>query len=113
MYIIKKIANANGSRPPMQTWENTKLPSGYALCPDEFYNVFYSTTPAGFVNITVKDNVVTSMAVNQEALDAYIASLPEPEPEPEPVPESDEGDEAITWNELAQAYSEGVNSLDE
>ncbi len=109
MYIVKQIANADGSRPPIQTWSLDTPPKGYAICPDEFMEVFYSTDPAGFVNIIMENDVVTSMDVNQEALDAYIASLPEPEPTPEP----DEGDQPVTWNDLAQAYQEGVNSLDE
>lgn len=109
MYIIKQIAHENGSRPPMQSWGKETTPEGYVLCPNKFFEVFYSTTPAGFVNITIENDVVTSMEVNQEALDAYLASLPEPEPAPEP----DEGDQPVTWNDLAQAYNEGVNSLDE
>lgn len=109
MYIIKKNPNIDGSRPPIQTWSKDIPPTGYAVCPEEFYTVFYSTTPAGFVTITVEDDVVTSMEINQEALNAYLASLPEPEPEPVP----DEGDDPVTWNDLAQAYQEGVNSLDE
>lgn len=90
MYIIKLIANDNGSRPALQTWSRTTPPKGYAICPEEFYEVFYSTTPAGFVNITVENDVVTSMEVNQEALDAYLASLPDPEPEVEPEPSADD-----------------------
>lgn len=61
----------------MQMWDGETAPEGYALCPDEFFAIFYSTTPAGFVNITVEDGVVTAMEVNQEALDTYLASLPE------------------------------------
>lgn len=90
MYIIKLNANDNGSRPALQTWNYTTPPEGYAICPDEFYEVFYSTSPAGFVNITVENNVVTTMEINQESLDAYIASLPETEPEVEPEPSADE-----------------------
>lgn len=90
MYIIKKIANTDGSRPPIQSWNHEVLPNGYAVCPDEFIDVFYSTDPAGFVNIAVENDVVTSMEVNQEALDAYLASLPEPEPIPEAEPTADE-----------------------
>ena len=74
MYIIKKTANENGSRPPLQTWTKQNLPNGYAICPDEFYSVFYSTSPAGFVNITVDNDIVTSMEVKQASLDEYIAS---------------------------------------
>jgi hypothetical protein len=83
MYIIRIKANANGSRPALQTWSRETPPEGYAVCPDEFFSVFYSTEPAGFVNITVENDVVTVMAVNEEALDAYIASLPEPVVTPE------------------------------
>ena len=43
---------------------------------------FYSTTPAGFVNITVEEQegikYVASIEVNQEALDAFKATLPDP-----------------------------------
>ena len=85
MYIIKKIENADDSRPPLQTWNHKTLPSGYSVCPDEFYEVFYSTDPAGFVNITVENDVVTSMEVNQEALDAYLENNPKEETESEPT----------------------------
>lgn len=89
MYIIKKIADENGSRPPLQTWSTPKIPEGYAVCPDEFHEVFYSTTPAGFVKITIEENVVMAMEVNQDALDAYLASMPEPEPRQRPVSPTD------------------------
>ena len=55
---------------------------GYAWITDEQKNIFYSTTPAGFVNITVEEQegikYVSSIEVNQEALDAYKATLPDP-----------------------------------
>lgn len=84
MYIIQVEPNPSGSRPGLQEWRNNTIPQGYAICPEKFYDIFYSTNPAGFVNIsTIKDTVV-EMTVNQEALDNYIANLPEPEPTPEP-----------------------------
>jgi hypothetical protein len=83
MYIIRIKANANGSRPTLQTWAHETPPEGYAICPDEFLPVFYSTDPAGFVNIEVEGDVVTAMEVNDEALNEYIASLPEPVVTPE------------------------------
>lgn len=105
MYIILIDAYENGSRPALQLWNDSPAPFGFALCPDEFYDIFYSTEKVcGFVNITVEDNIVTSMTVNQEALEAYIASLPEPEPEPEPV-------EDVNYNDLAAAIIEGVNEI--
>ena len=91
MYIIKLEASPNGSRPPLQSWDrNNIVPDGYAVCPEEFAEIFYSTSPAGFVNITVdlETRTVTSMAVNQEALDSYVASIPEPE-KPQPTPQDD------------------------
>lgn len=85
MYIIKIEATPSGSRPPLQRWNAPTAPEGYALCSDDFYEVFYSTNPAGFVNIVVEDGAVTEMTINQEAIDNYLANLPEPEdviPEP-------------------------------
>ena len=82
MFIIRIEANANGSRPPMQSWNSATAPEGFALVTDAQKDVFYSTTPAGFVNITVKEEngakVVDTIEVNQEALDAYKATLPDP-----------------------------------
>ena len=82
MFIIKIEANANGSRPPMQSWNSDTAPEGFALVTDAQKDVFYSTTPAGFVNITVKEEngvkVVDTIEVNQEALDAFKATLPDP-----------------------------------
>lgn len=85
MYIIKIEAAQSGSRPPLQRWRATTAPEGYALCSEDFYKVFYSTNPSGFVNIVVEDGEVTEMTVNQEAIDNYLANLPEPKeivPEP-------------------------------
>lgn len=89
MYIITLDTFADGSRSPMQTWDYPTLPNGYAFCPDEFYGVFYSTTPAGFVDITIDGDTVTAMTVNQAALDAYIAANP-PQPEADPEPTADD-----------------------
>lgn len=89
MYIVMKEPFEHGARPALQSWDGQVAPDGFALCPDEFHEVFYSTNPAGFVEIEVEDNVVVSMKVNQVALDAYLESLPdlphEPEPDPEPT----------------------------
>lgn len=82
MFIIRIEANPSGSRPPMQSWNGATPPEGYALATDAQKDVFYSTTPAGFVNITVKEEngakVVDTIEVNQEALDAFKATLPDP-----------------------------------
>lgn len=81
MNIIQINANENGGRPPMQSW-NSAPPVGYALVPDTLdTSVFYDFM--GFVTLELDGNTVTAMTGNQEALDAYKASLPEPvEPHP-------------------------------
>ena len=107
MKIIPLIANESGSRPPLQDWEYPTLPEGYAWCPDDFVEVFYSTNPAGFVNITVENETVTEMTINQEALDAYIAEHPD-QPEDDPEPETVEG---ANYDELAAAIQEGGNEV--
>lgn len=82
MYIIQIEANSSGSRPPLQFWSGETPPEGYAFLTDEQKDVFYSTIPAGFVNITVEERegakYVNTIAVNQEALDAFKATLPDP-----------------------------------
>lgn len=80
MYIIMLEPYESGARSPLQTWGLPTLPEGYAWCPDEFYGVFYSTSPAGFVNITVEGDTVTAMEVNRAAYEAYVAENPPAEP---------------------------------
>ena len=81
MYIIQIEASPSGYRPPLQSWNIESLPEGYAWITDEQKNIFYSTTPAGFVNITVEEQegikYVSSIEVNQKALDAFKATLPD------------------------------------
>ena len=82
MFIIRIEANPSGSRPPLQSWNGATPPEGFAFLTDAQKDVFYSTTPAGFVNITVEEQegvkYVASIEVNQEALDAFKATLPDP-----------------------------------
>lgn len=106
MRIIKLTANENGARPGLQSWTGDTLPDGYAVCPEEFAKTFYSTSPAGFVNITVADNTVVEMTINQEALDAYVAENPE-QPDTEPEPASGNA----SYDDLAAAITEGVNMV--
>ena len=80
MYIILRKPYENGARPPVQTWDYPTLPDGYAWCPDAFYETFYSTSPAGFVHITIEGDTVTAMEVNYEAYEAYVAANPPGEP---------------------------------
>lgn len=76
MNIIQINANENGGRPPMQSWHG-EPPAGYALVPDTLdTSVFYNFM--GFVTLELDGSTVTAMTGNQEALDAYKASLPKP-----------------------------------
>ena len=85
MNIIQISANENGGRPPMQSW-NGAPPAGYALVPDTLdTSAFYNFM--GFVTLELDGSTVAAMTGNQEALDAYKASLPEPV---EPPPTTDE-----------------------
>lgn len=81
MNIIQINANENGGRPPMQSLHGAP-PAGYALVPDTLdVSAFYDFM--GFVTLELDNVTVTAMTGNQEALDAYKASLPEPvEPPP-------------------------------
>ena len=84
MNIIQINANENGGRPPLQSWHG-EPPAGYALVPDVLdVSVFYDFM--GFVTLELDGGTVTAMTGNQEALDAYKASLPEPAA-PEPTTE--------------------------
>lgn len=95
MHIIEIAPLDNGAHRNQNGGINT-VPEGWAVIPENMD--IPETFP--FVNIEVKNGIVTSMTAGE---------MPEPEPyEPEPV---DEGDQPVTWNELATAYTEGVNSI--
>ena len=80
MNIIQINANENGGRPPLQSCQGA-MPAGYALVPDTLdVSAFYDFM--GFVKLELDGGTVTAMTGNQEALDAYKASLPEPTPLP-------------------------------
>lgn len=77
MRIIEIIALSNGAHNNQTidgvTPDTFHIPDGWAVIPDTM--TIPGTFP--FVNITVKDGVVTSMTAG---------TVPEPEPEPEPAP---------------------------
>ncbi len=77
------------------------VPKGWAVIPDD---MVCENFPFGEVTAEEIDGVMT--VTNWVA-----GEIPEPEavPEPESVPDTDD----ITWDALAEAYSEGVNSIDE
>jgi hypothetical protein len=74
MIIICSLANENGYRPPLQTWEQSKPPINFAVVPENIdTSVFYEYN--GFVVIeTEKINekiTVTSMKPNIEAWETW------------------------------------------
>lgn len=98
MRIVEINALPNGAHRNQTTDSLLLIPEGWALIPEEME--IPSTFP--FVNIEVEDGVVTAMTEG-------VVPEPEPIPDPEPTPDTDE----VTWEALAKAYEEGVNSIDE
>lgn len=94
--MIEVIALDNGAH-RNQTYHR-KLPDGWAIIPDDME--IPETFP--FVDVTAENGVVVSMT-------AGVVPEPEPSPEPDPEPET----ETSIYDELAAAYMEGVNSIDE
>ena len=88
MYI-RKNPNSSGAYPAPQ--------SNYA---EEFLEVFFQYN--GFVLIEHDGTQVTGISPKTEAWEKWKASLP-PDPEPDPDP--------VTWDALAEAYREGVESV--
>lgn len=89
MYIIQIKPSESGARPPLQSWDSSNQPEGYAFCTEEQKDVFYSSTPGGFVDVKFKKvdgyQVVDTIEVNQAAVDKWIEEhpiLPELDPEP-------------------------------
>lgn len=105
MYIIKSTPNGSGGYPALQSWSSINLPEGNYFCPDEFYDTFYpeGKRGAGFVTYTVEDDTVTSMAWNDEAYNAWVATLP---PEPDPVEQAIEAKN----NQLSSTCQQKINA---
>ena len=81
MKYIRQTPNESGSFPALQD----KPAPGLLAFPEEFVAVFYPAAKecAGCVAIEHDGKTVTACEWNEEAYQAYIASLPEPvEPEP-------------------------------
>lgn len=83
------IPTADGMCNGVQSWNGDIPPSGYAFIPAEFISVFYSTSPAGFITVTVENNTITTMTINTEAYEAWKAAHPAPEPKPKRTTVSD------------------------
>lgn len=98
MRLIEIVAHENGGHRNQTINTIIPVPEGWAVIPDEME--LPSSYP--YVDIEVEDGVVTAMT-------AGVRPIPKPIPDPEPIPDTDE----VTWEALAKAYEEGVNSLDE
>lgn len=82
MYIIQKEKNGSGGYGPLQSWTSDECPDTCWFYPDELFNEFYRSDKrvAGFVNIEVDEasKIVTNVVWNDEAYNAYVATLPDP-----------------------------------
>ena len=73
MRILKKTAAADGSRPPMQSWDGGVLPEGYAWVPEALDDGRFEAAN-GFVTVTVDgENTVTAMEEHTAAREAWLA----------------------------------------
>lgn len=82
MYIISTTPNGSGGYSALQSWTSQKCPDTHYFFPDEFFSEFYKADKqcAGFVTYEVDDEtrIVTSCTWNDEAYNAYLATLPPP-----------------------------------
>lgn len=103
MYYIKSEPNSFGNygNPQSKCFENSlELPTSLL---QDYINA------RGFVFIIADEGTVTSVEVNQEALDAYLELYPdEDQTDPEPDPGHDEEN---VWDEMAEAIRGGVNDV--
>lgn len=87
MYILYKEKNEYGGYNPIQSWVGS-VPDGFYQVMDTFdFDTF--TEYNGFVNLTVKRNIVVGITPNTEAWETWKKDHPEPEPEPQPGGSSD------------------------
>ena len=111
MLIIAKEPAANGGYSPIQTWTGQTPPDTHYQIRDGLDTSVF-TEYNGFVILTVIRGIVTAMEPNTEAWEAWKETLsPDPGPEPEPDPGQDMSAYA-TWDSLAAAWREGVNSVE-
>lgn len=79
MYYIKSQPSESGNHGnPV-----SNRAEGMVALPDELISAYIETM--GFAFLTIADEVVTAVAINQEAYDTYQESVPEPEEEPVPI----------------------------
>jgi hypothetical protein len=79
--------------------------------PDELLTDYIETK--GFAYLTVEDDTVTEVAVNQSALDSYEATHPDPGPEPEEPTEEEDFSSMLVDHEYRLTLLElGISDLD-
>lgn len=84
-YIIKLESSELGCRPPVQSWGNGDLPTGFAFIQESQIQTF--ALAKGFVNITVENGIVTAISENTAAKTAWEeANQPTP---PQPTPQEE------------------------
>lgn len=98
MYI-RKNPNSSGAYPAPQS----NYAEGLLVISEEFLEVFFQYN--GFVLIEHDGTQVTGISPKTEAWEKWKASLP---PDPDPEAET----EPVTWDALADAYREGVESVE-
>lgn len=81
MYIIQSYPDRIGAYPPIQSWDGSAPPAGYAEVPESLdLTEFYQYN--GFVTLTVENGVVTAVTPNAEEWEAWKAAQLATEPEP-------------------------------
>lgn len=99
MRLIKIEKLENGGHINQTIDKISKIPEGYAVIPNDMITENF---PFGDLTTEEINGVIT-----------VTSWTPGEIPKPEPEPEIDEGNKIVTWNDLAEAYKEGVNSIDE
>lgn len=87
MRIIKSAPNESGAYPAIRTWAWDAIPDGWLHVSDDC-NDGAMQTHAGFVTLTVVNNVVAAITGDDAAYHAWKDSLPEPAPT-DPDPDAD------------------------
>lgn len=77
MNIICKTPSPSGSYPPINSILNSVVPDGWLRIEDSV-DTSVMQTKAGFVKLTVEEEVVTAMIANDKAYQAYLKGLPVP-----------------------------------
>lgn len=77
MNIICKTPSPSGAYPPINSILNNVVPDGWLRIEDSV-DTSIMQTKAGFVKLTVEEEVVTAMTANDKAYQAHLKGLPVP-----------------------------------